>query len=69
MTSFPTETSYRLISKVSNSRKLKAVLRENDSKQYLEIWKNNNLFRVVDLAVLDVHGAVYTDSKFITIFL
>ncbi|XP_066246255.1 acylamino-acid-releasing enzyme-like isoform X2 [Euwallacea similis] len=60
----PVDVSSEVLSKVSGSQKLKAVLRESDSKHYLEIWKNSNLVRVVDLAALDVHGNVYADVEF-----
>ncbi|XP_066149420.1 acylamino-acid-releasing enzyme-like isoform X2 [Euwallacea fornicatus] len=60
----PVDITSEVLSKISESQKLKAVLRENDSKHYIEIWKNSNLVRVVDLAALDVHGNVYADVEF-----
>jgi len=60
----PVDVSSELVSRVSKSQKLKAVLRENDTKQFLEIWQNSNLIRTVDLAALDVHGNVYADAEF-----
>ncbi|CAG9773046.1 unnamed protein product [Ceutorhynchus assimilis] len=63
-TTNPVDVSREIISRVSKSQKLKAVLREKDSNQILEIWQQTNLIRVVDLAALDVHGNVYTDVEF-----
>lgn len=58
---------YRQLTKLSPSEKYKAVIRDTDSKKFLEIWKNNIfLFRAVDLNAIsdsNVHGAVYTDCK------
>lgn len=66
--------NYRLLTAVSKSTKLKAVLREivpekNSGKkqQHLEIWKKSNLLSTLDLTALDVHGDVYCDSKFLRI--
>lgn len=53
----------RILSRVSESQKLRALVRESDSKQFLEVWQSSNLVRVVDLATLDVHGNIYTDSE------
>lgn len=45
------------------SENFRAVLRELESKQYLEVWENSKLIRNVDLAALELHGNVYTDGK------
>lgn len=62
----PIDVSTELLSKISPSEKLRAVLRENENNQMLEIWKRENLIRAVDLNTLDVHGNVYTDVEFTT---
>lgn len=59
----PVDVSNELLTVVSPSEHFKAVLRELDSKQYLEIWLNSNLTRNIDLSALDVHGNVYTDGN------
>lgn len=53
----------RLLFSLAPSEKFKAVLRELESKQYLEVWENNKLIRNVDLAALELHGNVYTDGE------
>nr|AEE63650.1 unknown [Dendroctonus ponderosae] len=60
----PVDVSKEILSRLSESQKLRAVLRESDSKQFLEVWQSNKLVRVVDLAALDVHGNVYADVEF-----
>ncbi|KAJ8934689.1 hypothetical protein NQ318_015158 [Aromia moschata] len=60
----PVDVSNELLSRNSPSEKYRAVLRENDSKQYLEIWENQKIIRTVDLAAIDVHGSVYSDVEF-----
>lgn len=60
----PIDISTESLSQISKSSKLKAVIRENDTKQYLEVWQSNTLIRVVDLTSLDIHGSVYTDIEF-----
>ncbi|XP_050303713.1 acylamino-acid-releasing enzyme-like [Anthonomus grandis grandis] len=60
----PVDVSSEILTKTSKSQKFKAVLRDHDSKQFLEVWKSSNLIRVVDLAALDVHGSVYADIEF-----
>ncbi|XP_023024331.2 acylamino-acid-releasing enzyme [Leptinotarsa decemlineata] len=60
----PYDISSETLSKTSFSEKFRAVLRENDNKQFLEIWQNNNVVRTVDLSALDVHGSVYSDVEF-----
>ncbi|XP_060528020.1 acylamino-acid-releasing enzyme-like [Cylas formicarius] len=61
---FPLDITSEILSIISESKNLRAVLRENDTKQFLEIWKNNNLLRCVDLGGLDIHGNVYSDGEF-----
>ncbi|KAL1514050.1 hypothetical protein ABEB36_003373 [Hypothenemus hampei] len=60
----PVDITTETLSKVSNSQNLKAVLRDDNSKQFLEIWKLNKLIRVVDLAAADIHGNVFADIEF-----
>ncbi|CAH0554422.1 unnamed protein product [Brassicogethes aeneus] len=60
----PLDITDEVLSRVSKSEKFRAVLRENDSKQFLEIWHSENLIRCVDLNALDVHGNVYADVEF-----
>ncbi|KAJ8978652.1 hypothetical protein NQ317_019088 [Molorchus minor] len=60
----PVDVSNELLSRNSATEKFRAVLRENDSKQYIEVWQNQNIIRTVDLAALDVHGSVYSDVEF-----
>lgn len=55
----------RLLSAISPSEKYRAVLRDIESKQYLEVWQKQNLTRNIDLTALDVHGQVYADGLFI----
>lgn len=59
----PLDVSNELLVNVSSSEKYRAVLREIESKQYLEVWQNSNLIRTVDFSSLDVHGNVYSDGK------
>lgn len=58
---------FRLLSTIAPSENSRAVLRELESKQYLEVWQNNKLIRNVDLAALELHGNVYTDGNFLLI--
>ncbi|KAL3268614.1 hypothetical protein HHI36_007720 [Cryptolaemus montrouzieri] len=60
----PVDISNELLYSSSPSEKYRAVLREADEKQYLEIWQQQNLFRTVDLNTLNVHGKVYCDGDF-----
>ncbi|VEN55328.1 unnamed protein product, partial [Callosobruchus maculatus] len=60
----PIDVSNEILSQFSKSEKFRAVLRELDSKQYLEIWQGHNTIRTVDLNALDVHGSVYSDGEF-----
>lgn len=62
----PVDISNELLFSASPSEKFKAVLRENDEKQFLEIWQQENLYRTVDLNILDIHGKVYCDGDFYT---
>ncbi|XP_077282903.1 acylamino-acid-releasing enzyme-like isoform X2 [Arctopsyche grandis] len=68
-TSFGIDITNELISIISPSENLKALIREStDSKdakkQYLEIWRRRQIKQCIDLAALDIHGDVYTDSEF-----
>ncbi|GJQ85226.1 hypothetical protein Trydic_g13066 [Trypoxylus dichotomus] len=54
----------QLLSCLSKSEKLIGLIRENDSKQFLEIWTQDELKTTVNLKALDVHGDVYTDGEF-----
>lgn len=58
----PVDISNELLSAVSPSQNLKAILRDVENNQFLEIWENGNFKRNVDLNALDVHGSVYTDG-------
>ncbi|XP_069703712.1 acylamino-acid-releasing enzyme-like isoform X2 [Periplaneta americana] len=66
----PMDTSFELLSRFSNSEELRGVVREitsevnNKKKQYLEIWKNRQLWKHFDLSALEVHGDVYSDNDF-----
>ncbi|XP_022905429.2 acylamino-acid-releasing enzyme-like isoform X1 [Onthophagus taurus] len=60
----PVDISSELMRSTSKSEKFQCVVRENDGKQYLEIWTNDNLSRCVDLKALDIHGDIYTDGEF-----
>ncbi|PSN32213.1 hypothetical protein C0J52_17007, partial [Blattella germanica] len=65
---FP-QVSVRLLSAFSQSEQLRGVVREiqvesNKKKQFLEVWKSQQLFKVFDLAALEVHGDVYCDNDF-----
>ncbi|CAG9830078.1 unnamed protein product [Diabrotica balteata] len=62
--SMPIDVGTEIISRLSKSEKFRAVLRDYDSKQFLEIWQGHNLIRSVDLNTLDAHGSVYTDGEF-----
>ncbi|CAG9862113.1 unnamed protein product [Phyllotreta striolata] len=61
--SLPFEVSNELISRISKSEKYRAVLKDFDNKQFLEVWQGHNLKRSVDLNTLDVHGSVYADGE------
>ncbi|KAI4460707.1 serine peptidase s9 family member [Holotrichia oblita] len=56
-----TEELLRCSSKTGN---LIGIIRENDSKQFLEIWSQDELKATVDLKSLDLHGDVYADDEF-----
>ncbi|XP_056638015.1 acylamino-acid-releasing enzyme-like [Diorhabda sublineata] len=60
----PLDVSTETLSRLSHSEKLRAVLRDCDNKQFLEIWQQHNLIRSVDLNALDIHGPVYADRDF-----
>lgn len=55
---------FRTLISVAPSETYRAVVRELESKQYLEIWQSNKLIRNVDLGALELHGNVYTDGKY-----
>ncbi|KAL0840917.1 hypothetical protein ABMA28_014715 [Loxostege sticticalis] len=66
---FGIDISTELLSAVSPQETFKAVIREEkDSKdakkQYLEVWRKNQLIHSIDLTALDIHGDVYADSEF-----
>lgn len=58
---------FRLLCSFSPSEKYRAVLRTdgNDAspkKQYLEIWRRNQMVYNFDVAAFDVHGEIYADG-------
>ncbi|XP_076182257.1 acylamino-acid-releasing enzyme isoform X2 [Ptiloglossa arizonensis] len=65
---FPIDVTTELLSASTEDGQRRAVLRqvtiENTSKQFIEIWDKQRLVKDYDLAALDVHGDVYTDSEF-----
>lgn len=57
------QTSFsRQLSVISPSEKYRAVLRSSNDKQFIEVWQNENLSKIVDLNALDIHGDVYADG-------
>nr|CAD7409200.1 unnamed protein product [Timema poppensis] len=67
---YPVDISFELLSSLSKSEELRAVVREiptdtTSKKQYLEVWKLGQLYRNFDLAALEVHGDVYADGDFV----
>ncbi|OAD53128.1 Acylamino-acid-releasing enzyme, partial [Eufriesea mexicana] len=66
--SFPIDITTELLSDFTEDNQRRAVLRqatiENTTKQFIEIWDKQRLVKNYDLAALDVHGDVYTDSEF-----
>ncbi|KAI4460703.1 serine peptidase s9 family member [Holotrichia oblita] len=54
----------QLLSCSSKTENLIGLIRESDSKQFLEIWSQDELKTTVDLKSLDLHGDVYTDGEF-----
>lgn len=60
----PLDVSTETISRLSHSEKFRAVLRDYENKQFLEVWQQHNLIRSVDLNALDIHGSVYADREF-----
>lgn len=66
--SFPIDITTELISASTEDEQRKAILRssttDNCTKQFIEIWDKERLVKNYDLAALDVHGDVYTDSEF-----
>lgn len=65
---FPIDITTELLSDYTEDQQYKAILRqttiENTTKQFIEIWDKQKLIKNYDLAALDVHGDVYTDSQF-----
>ncbi|XP_076680361.1 acylamino-acid-releasing enzyme isoform X2 [Andrena cerasifolii] len=65
---FPIDVTTELLSASTEDEERRAVLRqatiENTKKQFIEIWDKQSLVKNYDLAALDVHGDVYTDSEF-----
>ncbi|CAG9786385.1 unnamed protein product, partial [Diatraea saccharalis] len=66
---FGIDISNELLSSISPQETFKAVIREEKDgkdakKQYLEVWKKNNLVHSIDLTALDIHGDVYADGEF-----
>ncbi|XP_010894149.2 S9 family peptidase isoform X1 [Esox lucius] len=56
-----------LLSSYSPSGDLKAVVRETSSQrghQFLEVWSNYGMKKVLDLTALNKHGRVYEDGQF-----
>ncbi|CAH0380728.1 unnamed protein product [Bemisia tabaci] len=69
ISTLPVDVSSVVLSSISKSEKLKAVVQEitaeNSSKKYvLEIWRTHQLWRSFDLTALDVHGDIYYDRNF-----
>ncbi|XP_076293755.1 acylamino-acid-releasing enzyme isoform X1 [Lasioglossum baleicum] len=66
--SFPIDVTTELLSVSTEDEQRRAVLRQatvdNTTKQFIEIWDKQKLVKNYDLATLDVHGDVYTDSEF-----
>ncbi|XP_076234008.1 acylamino-acid-releasing enzyme isoform X2 [Calliopsis andreniformis] len=66
--SFPIDITTELLSASTEDEERRAILRqatvENTTKQFIEIWDKQRLVKNYDLAALDVHGDVYTDSEF-----
>ncbi|XP_043675142.1 acylamino-acid-releasing enzyme-like isoform X1 [Vespula pensylvanica] len=66
--SFPIDITGELASASTEDEQFKAILRtstiDNTPRQFLEIWTKERLLKNYDLAALDVHGDVYTDSEF-----
>ena len=65
---FPIDVTTELLSASTEDEERRAVLRqatiENTKKQFIEIWDKQRLVKNYDLAALDMHGDVYTDSEF-----
>lgn len=57
------------MSALTKNEEHRAILRQaivdNTTKQFIEIWDKEHLMKNYDLSALDVHGDVYTDSKYI----
>uniref|UniRef100_A0A8C7LBY7 acylaminoacyl-peptidase n=1 Tax=Oncorhynchus kisutch TaxID=8019 RepID=A0A8C7LBY7_ONCKI len=60
--------SNRLLSSYSLSGDLKAVVRETSGQfagqQFLEVWSNSSLKKIIHLTALNKHGRVYEDAQF-----
>ncbi|XP_046424381.1 acylamino-acid-releasing enzyme-like [Neodiprion fabricii] len=65
---FPIDVTTEITSSTTEDEQRRAVLRQatvdNASKQFIEIWDRQHLVKNYDLAALDVHGDIYTDSEF-----
>lgn len=57
------------MSALTKNEEHRAILRQatidSTTKQFIEIWDKEHLLKNYDLSALDVHGDVYTDSKYI----
>ncbi|XP_049824230.1 acylamino-acid-releasing enzyme-like isoform X2 [Aethina tumida] len=60
----PVDISEEVLTSTSASEQFRAVLKEQNSKQFLEVWQKSSLIRCVNLNELDVHGNVYSDIEF-----
>ncbi|XP_032426727.1 LOW QUALITY PROTEIN: acylamino-acid-releasing enzyme [Xiphophorus hellerii] len=56
--------SGELLSELSPTRGLRAVVRETGSQQLLEIWDRHGLRKSLNLSALNIHGRVYDDTQF-----
>uniref|UniRef100_A0A3B5KUR0 Acylamino-acid-releasing enzyme n=1 Tax=Xiphophorus couchianus TaxID=32473 RepID=A0A3B5KUR0_9TELE len=55
--------SGELLSELSPTRGLRAVVRETGSQQLLEIWDRHGLRKSLNLSALNIHGRVYDDIR------
>uniref|UniRef100_A0A1A8QK49 Acylamino-acid-releasing enzyme n=3 Tax=Nothobranchius rachovii TaxID=451742 RepID=A0A1A8QK49_9TELE len=56
--------SGELLSDLSPTQNLRAVVRETGSHQLLEIWDCHGLRKCLSLSALNIHGRVYDDAQF-----
>uniref|UniRef100_A0A1A8IM66 Acylamino-acid-releasing enzyme n=4 Tax=Nothobranchius kuhntae TaxID=321403 RepID=A0A1A8IM66_NOTKU len=56
--------SGELLSDLSPTQNLRAVVRETGSHQLLEIWDCHGLRKCLSLSALNMHGRVYDDAQF-----